>query len=218
MGADKAALWIGVVAIVVSIVIPLGTQAATGHVPRWLSGSATALVVVGVVFAYLGSVGAPATSSAAAPTSAPPPAATTEPVTPPALTSTPTVSEPAPTSGRSITLSAVSEASRHVTVTAELNRPPRQGHVYWFVLEVHDVSGTHSEWYPRTELRSSGPFLVTIPEDADITRPRTGAVYEVTAQVDEYYRSGRPDPKATDDFLLAEPCNCAVSDVITMPF
>ena len=68
MGADKAALWVGVVAIVVSILIPLGTQAATGHVPRWLWGSAAGLVLIGAAFAWLGTVGAPTPSNTAAPT------------------------------------------------------------------------------------------------------------------------------------------------------
>src|SRR4051794_15185644 len=203
MGADKAALWVGVVAIVVSILIPLGTQTVTGHIPRWLLSSAAALTAIGAIFAYLGTVGPPpVVSQAAGPTPAPRPTTTTEPATSPTSIPAPTTSGPSTTLVRSVTISAVHKGPRHVTVNLDVSRPPRQGYVYWFVLEVHEVSGTHSEWYPRNEITSTARLPMTIPDDADITRPRTGAVYEVLATVGEYYRTGRPDPSNSNDFLL----------------
>lgn len=120
-------------------------------------------------------------------------------------------------SGSSVRLSVAPEGPRSATVTAEFDGSPPEGRVYWFVLEVHDVSGDHSEWYPRREVSNSSSFSLDIPPDADASRPRTGAIYEVTASVDQAYRSGRPDPGSSSDLLLVEPC-CAVSNEIELPF
>lgn len=120
-------------------------------------------------------------------------------------------------SGSSVRLSASAEGPRSAMVTAELDDSPTEGRFYWFILQVHDVSGDHSEWYPRRPVSDSGSFSIDIPTDADATRRRTGAIYEVTASVDQAYRSGRPDPNSSEDFVLVEPC-CAISDEIELPF
>jgi hypothetical protein len=104
-------------------------------------------------------------------------------------------------------------------VSAELVRHPRDGYVYWFILEVHDVSGTHSEFYPRQLLSQSGTFNLTIPADADASRRRTGAVFEVDGETSKRFESNRPDPaNPSNDFLLEPPCVCEVSDQVVLDF
>lgn len=150
------------------------------------------------------------------------------PLTPPPTTPAPTQSTPSsgppptsstPTFDQPVALSATHTRAREVTVTAEIFEQPRSGYVYWFVLEVHLVSGTHSEWYPRSPVTRSATFPLTISAEADITRQRTGAVYEVPETVGDLYDSGRPDAANPDnDFLLTTPCQCAVSTEIQLGF
>jgi hypothetical protein len=186
--------------------------AASGRGPDWtkigMIGVAIAIAIsAAIVIPVLASnngLSAPST----APTSAPSPA----PVVPTSVVA-------APSSGEPVALSAVPHGARSVTVTAEVDRPPSPGRAYWFVLEVHDVSGTHSEWYPQREVDGSVSFPIPLPDDVDLTRPRTGAIYEVASETGADYRSGRPDPKRPDDdFLLAKPCTCEVSEVVDLPF
>jgi hypothetical protein len=59
---------------------------------------------------------------------------------------------------------------------------------------------------------------VDIPAEADTTRPRTGAVFEVNDETSDRFESNRPDPAdPSADFLLTPPC-CAVSDEIPLEF
>lgn len=147
-------------------------------------------------------------------------------------TSTPSVSEVYPPSikqppstppvppGQPVKLSVTPAGHRTVAVTAELNRPARSGYAYWFVLEVHQVSNTHSEFYPRQNLTSGGTsFEISIPDDADAGRPRTGRVFEVTGEMSKRMESGHPNAdNLTADFLLQPPCNCRASNEITLDF
>ncbi|MEV6493395.1 hypothetical protein AB0M20_32960, partial [Actinoplanes sp. NPDC051633] len=111
--------------------------------------------------------------------------------------------------------------SRKVSVRADVLRAPKTGHVYWLILKIDQVSGTHPEFYPRRmlPLEPDGiSFPMTIPDDADITRPRTGSVVQVPEATSDRYATGRPDPRDGDaDFLLSAPC-CAVTGEIDLPF
>lgn len=136
--------------------------------------------------------------------------------------SAPTSGTPTPATGANpgpaVVLTSTSEGARRVRVTVQISQPARDGHVYWFVLHVHNVSRDHSEYYPRQLLRASTTFPMSIPSEADISRPRSGAMFEVTDEISDRFESNRPDPAdPSADFLLVPPC-CAVSDEIPLEF
>jgi hypothetical protein len=199
-------------------------HAAPGSAPPAAAGRGRGWTKIGMIGAVLGIVIAAAvvipvlasndrpTAPSAAPSAAPTSAPSSVPVVPTGVVADPTSIAP-------VALAAVPHGARSVTVTAEVDAPPSPGHAFWFVLEVHEVSGTHSEWYPQREVDGSVSFSITVPGDVDLTRPRTGAIYEVVPETGADYRSGRPDPKQPgNDFLLAEPCDCEVSNVVDLPF
>jgi hypothetical protein len=119
-----------------------------------------------------------------------------------------------------VTLSAAAAGTRTVSVTTNTHRQPRAGYAYWFILEVHDVSGTHSEFYPRQNLAQAGPtFTLTIPADADVHQRRTGQVLEVDGATSQRFTEGHPDAQNADsDYLLELPCICRVSNEIALPY
>ncbi|MEW9527326.1 hypothetical protein [Microbispora sp. NPDC049125] len=126
---------------------------------------------------------------------------------------------PSPVPGIPVDLSAVPAGHRTVTVTAAIRRPARTGYSYWFVLEVQKVSNTHSEFYPRQKVTGEISFEIDIPYDADISRPRTGQVFEVPDEIGDRLESGHPDPgNPSADFLFTPPCTCAVSREIALAF
>jgi hypothetical protein len=124
-------------------------------------------------------------------------------------------------SGSPVTLSAKHSGDRAVAVTVTTHRAPDGDARFWLMLEVHNVSGTHSEFYPRQRLEKQpqvSRFTLSIPGDADLSRTRTARVVEVPATTDRLYLSGHPDPANADaDFVLLSPC-CAVSAEVTLPF
>ena len=124
-------------------------------------------------------------------------------------------------SGPAVGLTATSKQSRAVSVTTDIRRSPEAGQEYWLILKVDQVSGTHPEYYPRRQLPAEPgdvTFALTIPDDADITRPRTARVVAVSTEVSQRFASGRPDPGDPGaDFLLEAPC-CAVTGEIDLPF
>ncbi|WP_327102828.1 hypothetical protein [Nonomuraea glycinis] len=159
------------------------------------------------------------TEDPAPPTTTPSPSRSPSATPPPPTAPSPS-SPPLTKSGQPVGLSVEPAGRRAVAVTATLNRPARSGYAYWFVLEVHQVSDTHSEFYPRQSLtQKETTFEISIPGDADISRPRTGRVFEVTEDMSKLMESGRPDagdPNA--DFLLRQPCTCHASKEIALDF
>jgi hypothetical protein len=127
---------------------------------------------------------------------------------------------PPPSDDPAVRLSVTPGDHRTVVVTAKAYRPARSGYAYWFLLEIHKVSDTHSEFYPRQKLTEGGTsFEIKIPDGADISRPRTGRVFEVADEISGRMESGHPDdgdPSA--DFLLRLPCVCGVSNEIALNF
>jgi hypothetical protein len=204
-GIERATYGAAFLVAITGLIGVVSAAIITAAVPYWRAGDADGD----------GPPSAPPTTSAITT----PPSTTAEPTSPTSTMPLVPTTTP-PFAGSPVELSASIAGRRTVEVTAEMHRPPRPGYAYWFVIEVHDVSNTHSEFYPRQNLTQAGSrFQINIPDDADLTRPRTGQVFEVPDEVSGRMESGYPDPENTSaDYLLAPPCNCSVSNEVTLNF
>jgi hypothetical protein len=116
----------------------------------------------------------------------------------------------------------VTRNGSHVSVEATTRGRPGDGHQWWFVLEVHNVNG-HSEYYPRRQLSGEARqmFTLDVPSGVDLSRTRTGQVYDVTdPTTQKRLATGAADNDAISQAdVVKVPCrDCTISNEVTLPF